>query len=153
MSRLSRYSYGVAFTQVYDPARHLSEDVYLDTTDGTHRARGQMEWLLKRVSLFGSSTTHLHTGANTYRPHAQGEVVEEGRMVETSCYNTVEVGFRDSGRRQFSLNLYYNEEAKPPTRKTSGKTPPPPPFPNSGSEQSITDAFPRAQQPCMRSAP
>ncbi|KAM0796671.1 hypothetical protein BDR22DRAFT_866080 [Usnea florida] len=96
VSRLSRYSYGVAFTQVYDPTRHLSEDVYLDTTDGTHRARGQMEWLLKR-----------------------GEVVEEGRMVETSCYNTVEVGFRDSGRRQFSLNLYYNEETKPPTRKTS----------------------------------
>ena len=65
--------------------------------------------------------SHYKVGAHTYRPHVQGEVVEEGRMVETSCYNTVEVGFRDSGRRQFSLNLYYNEEAKPPTRKTSGK--------------------------------
>lgn len=51
VSRLSRYSYGMAFSQIYDHTRHLSEDVYLDTADGEYKARGQMNWLLKRVRV------------------------------------------------------------------------------------------------------
>lgn len=55
VSRLSRYSYGMALSQIYDPTRHLSEDVYLDTADGTYKARGQMKWLLRRVRPTESS--------------------------------------------------------------------------------------------------
>ena len=118
VSRLSRYSYGMAFSVIYDPARHLSEDVYLDTAEGTYRAKDQMTWLLKRVRR---CTPPKHALTNAHTP-AQGEEVKEGRILTTSIYHTVEVGWRDSGTRQFSTNLLYCEEAKPPTRKTSGRS-------------------------------
>lgn len=51
----------------------------------------------------------------------QGEEVEEGKILSTACICTVEVGFRDSGMRFFSTDLYYCEEPKPPKRKTKGK--------------------------------
>lgn len=48
-SRLSRYSYGVPFSEPYDPRRHLAQDRYFDEIEGIYRAGDQMEWLLKRV--------------------------------------------------------------------------------------------------------
>lgn len=51
----------------------------------------------------------------------QGEEVEEGKVLSSDCMCTVEVGFRDSGMRFFSTDLYYCEEPKPPQRKTKGK--------------------------------
>lgn len=42
-------------------------------------------------------------------------------MLSTAYLNTVEVGFRESGMRSFSTELYYCEELKPPTRKTKGR--------------------------------
>ena len=54
VSRLSRYSYGMAFSHNYDPKKHLVEDVYLDTADGQYRAKNQMTWLLRRVSNVSS---------------------------------------------------------------------------------------------------
>lgn len=94
-SRLSRYSYGMAFSELYDPSKHVMEDVYVDQEEGHYRAKDQMTWLLKR-----------------------GEEVKEGRILSTACICTVEVGFRDSGMRFFSTDLYYCEEPKPPKRKT-----------------------------------
>ena len=119
-SRLSRYSYGMAFSHPYDPSKHLIEDCYLDTSDGTYQAKGQMEWLLKRVCrpILSSNSN------NTY--DQQGEVVEEGKVLNTSCVVTVQVGFWDSGMRLFQQELYYNDEPTPPTRKTDGKIYPSP---------------------------
>lgn len=48
-SRLSRYSYGMAFSELYDPSKHVMEDVYVDQEEGHYRAKDQMTWLLKRV--------------------------------------------------------------------------------------------------------
>ena len=118
VSRLSRYNYGMAFSQIYDPSRHLLQDMYMDPAEGVYRARGQMIWLLRRVRQPKRPTTLVRMLTAT-----QGEEVEEGRVLDTSCINTVEVGFRDSGVRQFTTNLWYNEENKPPTRKTDGRSP------------------------------
>ncbi len=48
VSRLSRYSYGIASSPKYDSTKHLSEDKYRDV-DGEDRARDQMTWLLRKV--------------------------------------------------------------------------------------------------------
>lgn len=61
-SRLSRYSYGMAFSHPYDPKKHLIEDCYLDTSDGSYKAKDQMKWLLKRVR--GSNLTCIPHKAN-----------------------------------------------------------------------------------------
>lgn len=53
VSRLSRYSYGMAFSQVYDHKKHLLQDRYMDTAEGIYRANGQMTWLLRRVRPSG----------------------------------------------------------------------------------------------------
>ena len=118
VSRIARYSYGMALSHIYDPAKHLPEDVYLDTAEGVYRAKDQMNWLLKRVRR---CTPPKHALTNAHTP-AQGEEVEEGRVLRASLYHNVEVGWKDSGIRQFSTNLLYCEEAKPPTRKTSGRS-------------------------------
>ena len=47
-SRISRYSYGMTSSPIYDPTKHLEEDKYLDV-EGKYRARRQMTWLLRRV--------------------------------------------------------------------------------------------------------
>lgn len=48
-SRLSRYSYGIVMTPLYDPYKHLVQDRFYDKVEGTARARDQMDWFLKRV--------------------------------------------------------------------------------------------------------
>lgn len=106
----------MAFSVIYDPSKHLSEDVYLDTAEGTYRAQDQMTWLLRRVRPLKPSNTVVRL-----LTASQGEEVEEGRVLDVSCINTVEVGFRDSGTRRFSTNLLYCEDVKPPARKTNGK--------------------------------
>lgn len=49
ISRLSRYSYGILVSKVYDPSKHRVQDRYLDEIEGIYRAKDQMKWLLKRV--------------------------------------------------------------------------------------------------------
>ena len=48
-SRLSRYSYGILFSQVYDSSKHIIQDRYYDIVEGIDKADNQMDWLLKRV--------------------------------------------------------------------------------------------------------
>lgn len=50
----------------------------------------------------------------------QGDVVEEGRRLTTAGTWNVQVGFWDAGTREFSMSLYYNDEAQPPKRRTDG---------------------------------
>ncbi|MCJ1459513.1 hypothetical protein MMC28_009892 [Mycoblastus sanguinarius] len=100
VSRISRYSYGMAFYRNYDASRHLVEDRFWDTVEGKYKARDQMVWLMKR-----------------------GEEVKEGRVLKTACYHMVQVGFWDSGLRTFYTNLYHNEDARPPTRKIDAVRP------------------------------
>lgn len=48
-SRLSRYSYGLTYSEPYDSSKHLIQDRFYDEIEGIYRAAHQMEWLLKRV--------------------------------------------------------------------------------------------------------
>ncbi|KAL8838117.1 MAG: hypothetical protein Q9170_002258 [Blastenia crenularia] len=98
-SRLSRYSYGMVFDQPYDERFHRIDEVYMSYDDGAYLARDQMEWLLKR-----------------------GDEVEEGRILETSCEQIVKVGFFDKGMEMFSSELFYNDEAIPPSRLSESKS-------------------------------
>ena len=50
VSRLSRYSYGLAFNESFDLTQHRIDDCYKDMETGRYMARDQMTWLLKRVS-------------------------------------------------------------------------------------------------------
>ncbi len=52
----------------------------------------------------------------------QGDEVKEGKVLNTACYHTVEVGFWDSGQEYFSENLWYCQERTPPSRLTEGKS-------------------------------
>lgn len=52
----------------------------------------------------------------------QGDEVEEGRILSTQCYQTVEVGFWDVGEELFSTNLWYCQEPNAPSRQTEGKS-------------------------------
>lgn len=51
VSRLSRYSYGMALDEPFDMSRHRVEDCYRDEETGRWMAKDQMTWLLKRVWL------------------------------------------------------------------------------------------------------
>jgi len=47
-SRISRYSYGIAFCHPFDPDKHDEADKYFNDSKGEYYADGQMAWLLKR---------------------------------------------------------------------------------------------------------
>lgn len=71
ISRISRYSYGLRFSHLFNPKEHLLEDKYLDVADGKYRADNQMTWLLKRVRPLGLhkafSDAHSCTGRRNRR--------------------------------------------------------------------------------------
>ena len=48
-SRLSRYSYGIPMSEVYDSSKHIIQDRYFHKIKGIYMARNQMKWLLQRV--------------------------------------------------------------------------------------------------------
>jgi len=49
----------------------------------------------------------------------QGDIVKEGRrLIIVGTWN-VQVSFWDAGTREFSISLYYNDEAQPPKRRTN----------------------------------
>ena len=60
-SRLSRHSYGVSLSPIFDPKKHLLIDKYTDGL-GIDRANRQMTWYLRRVSLSKHHRTfHIST--------------------------------------------------------------------------------------------
>jgi hypothetical protein len=52
----------------------------------------------------------------------QGEDVIEGRVLTRSVYESVRVGFFDSGDHHFSTALYCCADEKPPTRQISSES-------------------------------
>ncbi|KAL8668802.1 MAG: hypothetical protein Q9168_006583 [Polycauliona sp. 1 TL-2023] len=86
----------MVFDQYYDDKSHHIDDVFWDIDTGDYLARDQMTWLLKR-----------------------GDEVKEGRIVETTCEQIVKVGFWDRHIEEFSSELFYNDEATPPTKLTA----------------------------------
>jgi hypothetical protein len=52
-----RASYGILVREIYDPARHLDEDVVRDFRDGRQWAENQIHWLVKQVGGFASMET------------------------------------------------------------------------------------------------
>jgi len=111
-SRLSRHSYGFLFSLPFDSSEHLLQDKFFDAVDGIEKASHQTEWLLKRVRWFVVSLFRVMLMSR------QGDVVEEGRRLKTAGIWNVQVGFWDTGTREFSMALYYNDEAQPPKRWT-----------------------------------
>ncbi|QPH01174.1 hypothetical protein C2857_005373 [Epichloe festucae Fl1] len=47
-SRVARLSYGVVFSELYDPERHSIQDMNFDSTEHVWKANNQMEWFLKQ---------------------------------------------------------------------------------------------------------
>jgi len=47
-SRISRYSYGIAYCHPFDPDIHDEADKYYDESKGEYYAEGHVKWLLKR---------------------------------------------------------------------------------------------------------
>ena len=58
-SRLSRYSYGMAFDEPYDHRLHSNDEYYWDLATGDYLARDQMTWLLKRVRFPNTSSATI----------------------------------------------------------------------------------------------
>jgi hypothetical protein len=56
-SRIARYSYGIACSELFDQMRHQVGDRFQSRSDGLMYANNQMRWLLYRVS----STTRVIT--------------------------------------------------------------------------------------------
>lgn len=54
VNAISKYSYGTPYTTPWDPARHFEEDKYYCDFELRHRATNQLQWYLKRVSLYDS---------------------------------------------------------------------------------------------------
>ena len=52
----------------------------------------------------------------------QGEEVEEGAVLSTECFMTVEISFWDTGTETFSTNLWYCQEPNSPSRQTEGES-------------------------------
>lgn len=50
--RRCRMSYGIVVREVYDPSRHMGEDVVRDGRDGQQWAERQIHWFIKQVSDF-----------------------------------------------------------------------------------------------------
>ncbi|KAL1613681.1 hypothetical protein SLS54_010378 [Diplodia seriata] len=96
VSRLSRYSYGVALSCLWDASIHDEHDRYFDQAEGVYRARNQMRWLLKR-----------------------GQKIKDGQVLKLSLYETVDVGCRDCERLTFTRCLYICGKDIPSKRQDS----------------------------------
>lgn len=51
-NRLSRWNYGIPFRETYDPKKHRAEDRYPDPFQRPARAKNQICWLVKKVSMY-----------------------------------------------------------------------------------------------------
>jgi hypothetical protein len=51
-TRLSRWNYGIPFRETYDPNKHREEDRYPDPFERPARAKNQICWLVKKVSIY-----------------------------------------------------------------------------------------------------
>lgn len=52
VNAISKYSYGTAYNTLWDPTRHSKEDKYFCEFELRDRATNQLQWYLKRVSLY-----------------------------------------------------------------------------------------------------
>lgn len=58
--RCCRHSYGVLVRELYNPIRHMGEDVVLDPRDKQKWAERQVHWFIKQVRLcLGSEGAHF----------------------------------------------------------------------------------------------
>lgn len=115
-SRLSRYSYGFSVMTPFEYGKHLPSDLYYDPIEGLELAKHQMKWLLKRVS---HSTYRWTEAILTY---FQGQEIKDGAELETSVYQSIQVGFWDFGKRPFEKKLLFSSDEIPPTRVTECKS-------------------------------
>lgn len=60
----------------------------------------------------------MNTAANT----RQGEETKDEQILHCGLYDSVQVGFFDSGTREFRQVLWYCEDDAPPSRKNTGKS-------------------------------
>lgn len=48
-TRLSRWYYGIPFSETYDPMKHREEDRYLDPYRKGEKAKNQICWFVRKV--------------------------------------------------------------------------------------------------------
>jgi hypothetical protein len=98
IGRIARYSYGVAYSAIYDESKgHLLQDRRRGTK-GEWRAINQMNWML-----------------------AKGDRVEEGKMLNIQLAANVQVSTLSTGTKLFSDELYYCADDEPPSRMELGE--------------------------------
>ncbi|KAK6532128.1 hypothetical protein TWF694_003289 [Orbilia ellipsospora] len=96
VSRNARYSYGYSVNVPFESGKHDMVDRYWDVSEGIHRARDQMGWLLK-----------------------WGEEIQAGRTLVWFDYNTFkESDLLSSSTRSFTRNLHYSEARIAPSKKS-----------------------------------
>ncbi|KAF4923441.1 hypothetical protein CGCVW01_v004637 [Colletotrichum viniferum] len=90
-STVSRSSYGIKYTTVFDPMHHNREDQMWDELEGQKMASNQMRWYLKR-----------------------GHVVSKKNPVRHDFYELVKTADEFNGK--VNITLWVCEELKPPDR-------------------------------------
>lgn len=50
-SRIARRSYGIQYSTRWNRLKHKKKDRYFDSVEYQWRARNQMDWFIKKVSL------------------------------------------------------------------------------------------------------
>jgi hypothetical protein len=98
VSRIARHSYGLVVSRTWEIAEGALEKDRRRGTRGEWRADNQMHWMLRK-----------------------GEKVEEGRILAKTLFQSVQVGFFDTGIQYFSDTLSYCADNSPPLRAEPSK--------------------------------